>query len=118
MHERAKHFSIHRLFLWLKVQLIKCSVCSCSQRTAELLHLLTRDIPPYVYMNTAHPGFNLSRGLVEKKGRNVFLKYAIMVSLVSLNLMNFILIPKGREVINIVTVILHLRFYTSIRLAC
>lgn len=28
MHERAKHFSIHHLFLLLKVQFIKCSAAA------------------------------------------------------------------------------------------
>lgn len=28
MHERAKHFSIHHLFLLLKVQFIKCSTAA------------------------------------------------------------------------------------------
>lgn len=28
IHERAKHFSIHRLFLLLKVQFIKCSAAA------------------------------------------------------------------------------------------
>ena len=119
MHERAKHFSTHRLFLWLKVQLIKCSVCSCSQCTAELLHLLTRSVPPRMCTRIQHIRALICREDLLKKEEGEFsLKYAIMVSLVSLNLMNSILIPKGREVINMVTVILHLCFYTSIRLAC
>lgn len=69
MHERAKHFSIHHLFLLLKVQLIKCSadggdMGNQAQRSVRMAaELLDCHLIMYIIITTVNLWHDASYGM-------------------------------------------------------